>query len=44
MTRGQRHRQPHEDENVQPAQQLRYRTGRTKRPTERFGTEIPSKF
>ena len=34
------HRQ---DENVQPAQQPR-RTGRTRRPTERFGHEIPSKF
>ena len=37
------HQQPHEDENVQPAQQPR-RTGRARRPTERFGHEIPSKF
>ena len=37
------HRQPHKDENVQPAQQPR-RTGGTRRPTKRFGTEIPSKF
>ena len=29
------HRQPHKDENVQPAQQPR-RTSRTRRPTERF--------
>ena len=37
------HRRPHEDENVQPAQQPR-RTGRTILPTEWFGHEIPSKF
>ena len=37
------HQQPHENENLQPAQQTR-RTGRTRRPTERFGHDIPSKF
>ena len=38
------HRQPHEaNVQVQPAQQQR-RTGRIRRPTERFGHEIPSKF
>ena len=35
--------QSHENQNVQPAQQPR-RTSRTRQPTERFGTEITSKF
>ena len=37
------HRQPHKDQNVQPAQQSR-RAGGTRRPTERFGTEILLNF
>ena len=38
------HRQPHQaNVQVQPAQQPR-RTGRIRRPTERFRHEIPSKF